>query len=516
MEKVGKYILKEFIASGGMAEIYKGSLEGPHGFVKDVVIKAIHPHLLRDERYIKLFLREARLWAKLNHSSIVQVYEFFEERNRYYLVMEYIRGTDLMNVIKRSLSKGKSIGVPRTIKIFEYVLSALDYAHNFRDDSENIFGIVHRDISPQNILISVNGDVKITDFGIAKASLPTGITTQGAIIGKIDYMSPEQALGKEVDLRTDIFSTGIVLWETLTGNKLFDGKNDIELLENVRRCEIISPSAINPEVDEKLDKIVLKALTYDPQFRYNSAGEFLNELKAYLREYPHRLEEEDIPTFMRELFPEYVKDYTHKTEILEEDAPPKERSKNLILIPVSFLFLVIIVLAILLFPKKVVFMNENITSSTDTFIVGNIYDGLYFDLGVEDIQIETDTLVLNETKSRPLEKATPEKTQVEESKQSSEEKRNEVSSAPDKGHIFSDTKKRQESIKKGRLSLNAIPWADVYIGKKKIGTTPIFDYETKAGIIEVTFKNDDLGVVKKKKILIEPNKETRYTEDLTK
>ncbi|MCX7942922.1 MAG: serine/threonine protein kinase [Deltaproteobacteria bacterium] len=504
MDRIGKYLVKESIASGGMAEIYRGYLEGPHGFVKDVVIKAIHPHLLKDERYIKLFLREAKLWARLNHSSIVQVYELFEEKNRYYLVMEYVKGTDLLNVIRQAETLQRPIGIPRTIKIFESVLSALDYAHKFKDDSENIFGIVHRDISPQNILISVYGDVKITDFGIAKASLSTGLTSEGALIGKVDYMSPEQALGMDVDLRTDIFSTGVVLWETLTGNKLFDGNNNIELLEKVRRCEIIRPSSINPEVDEKLEGIVMKSLQKDRRLRYNDATEFLNDLKEYLREYPHRIEEEDIAGFMRELFPEYVKDYTYETELLEDSKVERDdrRGRVFLLIPIFFLFLAMIILSIWLYPKKVEFI-EPIRDSNDAHI--KIEDAYYTEVGPIDVaSLVVDNLDFGLSVGIHEPKEMVRKDMKMGYEQSVEVKQREPS------------EKSAVVIKKGRLSINAIPWADVYIGKKKIGTTPIFDYEVRAGLIELIFRNDDLGIVRKRRLLIEAGRETKHTEDLTK
>lgn len=500
MEKIGKYLLKEYIASGGMAEIYRGSLEGPHGFVKDVVIKAIHPHLLKDERYIKLFLREAKLWARLNHSSIVQVYEFFEEKGRYYLVMEYIKGTDLLGVIKRAHSRGTSLGIPRTLKIFESVLSALEYAHNFRDDTEQIYGIVHRDISPQNILISINGDVKITDFGIAKASLSTGLTTQGAIIGKIDYMSPEQAQGKEVDHRTDIFSAGIVLWEALTENKLFDGKSDIELLENVRRCEIIRPSSINPEIDEKLERIIMKALQYDREFRYKSAAEFSDELKSYLREYPHDIAEENLSEFMKSIFPEYVKDYTHKTELLEEEVNPPKKTiphKNILLLS-AILFVIIISLAIFFYPRNYTPNQQSntildaITIQTDIANANNI--------------LTSDTIEHGEGIKEEI---------VVEEKRHTDEEANATSDRNSTIKAEGQTKSK-EKIRKGSLSINAIPWADIYIGRKKIGTTPIFGYEIRSGAVEVTFKNGELGITRKKRLIVEPDKETKYTEDLTK
>ncbi len=497
MEKAGKYTIKEFIASGGMAEIFRGSLAGPHGFVKDVVIKAVHPHLLKDEKYIKLFLREAKLWAKLNHSSIVQVYEFFEEKGRYHLVMEYIKGTDLMNVIKRSAQKGKPLGIPRTIRIFESLLSALEYAHNFRDEEEKIFGIVHRDISPQNILISVSGDVKITDFGIAKASLSTGLTTKGAIIGKIDYMSPEQALGKEVDQRTDIFSAGIVLWETLTGNKLFDGKNDIEVLENVRRCEVIRPSAINPEIDERLEQIIMKSLHFSPENRYQNAQEFRDELRSYLQTYPHKIAEENLSDFMKELFPEYVKNYTHRTELLDDDNETgRQRRNRLPVFIAGFIsLLAILAAAIIFYPRPYSAIGEKID------IEARDITGI--DLSVPDES--SDLFFIRDI-------ATDERDDVK------QEIKEAVPTEPTEKAItkHGDTKKRSEIARKGWLSVNAIPWADVYIGKKKIGTTPIFNYELKAGGVEVIFRNNELGVMKKKRLIIEPDKEIRYTEDMTK
>ncbi|MGC9043695.1 MAG: serine/threonine protein kinase [Myxococcota bacterium] len=504
MEKIGKYQLKEYIASGGMAEIYKGSLEGPHGFIKDVVIKAIHPHLLKDERYINLFLREAKLWARLNHSSIVQVFEFFEERGRYYLVMEYIKGTDLMGVIKRAHSKGKSLGIPRTLKIFESVLSALEYAHNFRDEQEEIYGIIHRDISPQNILISVNGDVKITDFGIAKASISTGLTTQGAIIGKIDYMSPEQALGREIDHRTDIFSTGVVLWETLTENRLFDGKSDIELLENVRRCEIIRPSTINPEIDERLERIVLKSLQYDREFRYKSAAAFADDLKSYLREYPHEIAEENLSDFMRELFPEYVKDYTHRTELLEDSNGVQKKR-----VPIRSIVLISTILLLLIISSAIIFYPRSYRPSIQSTSTTN-KDNIQTIKENPDKEPSPD-IIINKGESVEITEKVEEK---------GDKGSEEVPDAPGKTpphHLKSQERKKvTDAVRKGRLSVNAIPWADIYIGKKRLGTTPIFGYELRTGTVEVTFKNDELGISRKKRLIIEPDKETKYTEDLTR
>ncbi len=509
MEKIGKYLIREHIASGGMAEIYRGSLEGPHGFVKDVVIKAIHPHLSKDEKYIKLFLREAKLCSGLNHSNIVQVYEFLEESGRYYLVMEYVKGVDLVKVIRRSREKGIPIGIPRTIRIFQSVLSALDYAHNYINEAENILGIIHRDISPQNILISINGDVKITDFGIAKAAYSSGFTSQGAIVGKIDYMSPEQAFAREVNFTTDIFSTGIVLWETLTENKLFFADTDIELLEKVRRCEIIRPSAINPEVDEQFERIIMKALQTDPSFRYQKASEFANALGQYLKEYPHSIEEENLSDYMKALFPEFLQEHSHKTQILEEDDGEKTHNKGrkrAIIIFVSIFVVLLFLFGVLFMPRS----QENISLIHDVNIIPITDLADINSFPDKDIKKSNDIIVV-------MEDTLPEKSDEdgEELKidiQSTKADKKKKTPLNQRAEQVSD----QKSVRTGRLSINAIPWADIYIGKKKIGTTPIFNYEIRSGSVEVIYKNDVLGVERKKKIKIEPDIENKYTEDLTK
>jgi len=506
MEQVGKYRIDAHIASGGMAEIYRGRLEGPHGFVKDVVIKAIHPHLAKDERYIKFFLREAKLWARLNHSSIVQVYEFFEEKGRFYLVMEYVKGADLLRVIRRARENGTSVIIPIAIRIFESVLSALEYAHKFRDENEGINGIIHRDISPQNILISMSGDVKITDFGIAKASLSSGFTTQGALVGKIDYMSPEQAMAKEVDHRTDIFSAGVVLWETLTDNKLFYGDTDIEVLEKVRRCEIIRPSSINPEVDEDLDRIIMKSLQSDREHRYRSAAEFSECLTSYLRKFPHDISEENISDFMHRLFPEFISDVRFKTQLLEEEEPTDRKSYDkLKYIIFGVLFALLIILAIVFYPSGTISTAPDISGTYSNLSLTGVPDS-----SVDTNVTERDVKDINDL-ADVIETVNPDSL-IDTSRQETQKEKGATRSTG----VRSESRSTGVTIKTGRISINAIPWADVYIGKKKIGTTPIFDYELKSGKTEIIFKNDELNVVRKRTIEILPDREIKHTEDLTK
>lgn len=509
MKRVGKYHIREHIASGGMAEIYRGSLEGPHGFVKEVVIKALHPRLLNDERYVRRFLREAKLWARLNHSNIVQVYEFFEEGGRYYIIMEYIKGVDLLKVLRRGREKGMPPGIPRTVKILQDLLSALDCAHNYRDEAEQIFGIIHRDISPQNILISINGDVKITDFGIAKVPLSSGLTAYGTIAGKIDYMSPEQALGREVDFTTDIFSAGIILWEMLTDNKLFFADTDIELLEKVRRAEVVSPSLINPLIDKRLEGITMKALQRERRLRYQKASEFASELARYLIEYPHNVSDENLSEYMKSLFPEFLQECWHKTEILDErekENDKKGRGIRTGIIPLMLFLstLTITIFGILLFTRsqnrliadmdiyKGDLVNSQVTGSVNDSPdhVGNT------DLPVEDILSQMS---------------------LEESNRLIEEKYSQKDSGAVKGNIHRSEKRSVATLSgNGRLSVNAIPWADIYIGKKRIGRTPIFNYELKSGTVEIIFKNDAIGIQRKKRIMIIPGVENKFTEDLTK
>ncbi len=301
-EHFGQYILMEHIATGGMAEVYKARMLGMEGFKKTVAIKRILPHLTDNEEFVTMFVDEAKLAAQLNHNNIIHIYDLGKIDRSYYIAMEYIEGRDLRSVLTRCRDRGVTLPIPLALHVANLLASALDYAHRKRDFENRELGLVHRDVSPQNVLISEDGDIKLCDFGIAKAASKASHTRAGALKGKLQYMSPEQAWGKSLDHRSDLFSLGLVLFEMLTGQKVFSGDSELSILEQVRNPEVDPPSKYNPEVPPDVDAIVLKALEADREHRYQSARDFQQDLEKVLRDHGWSPGQADLAAFVKELF----------------------------------------------------------------------------------------------------------------------------------------------------------------------------------------------------------------------
>jgi TonB family protein len=298
----GQYEILERIASGGMAELYRARRSGVEGFQKIVAIKKILPHLADNEGFITMFADEAKLAAQLNHPNIVHIYDLGKiEGGGYFIAMEHVEGRDLRAILDSARELGTPLPVPLAVYIASKVASALDYAHRRRDAEGRDLHIVHRDVSPQNILISYEGDIKLCDFGIAKAASKVSQTESGALKGKIQYMSPEQAWGKPIDRRSDLFSLGSVLYELLTEQKLFHGDSDLTVLENVRRANAEPPSAANPDVPKALDAVVLRALAKEPEDRYANASDLLRDLEQVLYSYSPAPGSADLAIFLHRL-----------------------------------------------------------------------------------------------------------------------------------------------------------------------------------------------------------------------
>ncbi len=304
--KLGKFILIRKLNSGGMAEIYLAKSFGAHGMERLLAVKRILPKVSSSSDFIKMFIDEAKLASKLTHPNIAQIYELGREKETYYIALELVDGKDLRSIFDKLAKSGQSMPLPIAIKIVADICEGLDYAHQKCDDDGRPLNIVHRDISLQNVMVSYHGDVKIIDFGVAKASVQSTETRSGVLKGKIGYMPPEQVAGLEVDRRGDIFAAGVILWELITSSRLFKYHTEFQSLERVRLCEIYPPSAINPNVPKELEEIVLKALTRDPDTRYSTAQEFHDDLLTYLvkrREIPTTREMEQ---FMHGLFAEEI------------------------------------------------------------------------------------------------------------------------------------------------------------------------------------------------------------------
>lgn len=269
--------------SGGMAEVYVAEAESMAGFKKKVAIKRILPSLLKDDRFVRMFLDEARLSLHLSHANIVTVFDIGKSSSTYFIVMEYVEGVNLKTILQEFSRRRITFPVQIAGWLINEVLKGLDYAHRLRDpETGRLLGIVHRDISPPNILCSWNGEVKLTDFGLAKASTQLESTDPGVVKGKFSYLSPEAASGLEVDARADIFAVGILAYEMLTGRRLFLGESDYQTVQMVRAAEVPSIIAQNPEVTPELEAIIRKALARDVEQRYQSASDMADDLLGFL------------------------------------------------------------------------------------------------------------------------------------------------------------------------------------------------------------------------------------------
>jgi serine/threonine-protein kinase len=301
----GKYQLVERLGRGGMAEVWKARITGPAGFARTLVVKRILPQLVEDPAFVEMFVGEARLSARLNHANVVTVFELGECNGEYYLAMEYVRGHDLMTVLRTQAPRGvlpPGFGAC----VLRDVARGLGYAHALTDEAGRPLRIIHRDLSPSNVMIGFDGGVKLLDFGIAKAMAEANdkATMTGTLKGKLGYMSPEQAEGADVDHRTDLFSLGVLLFECVTGKRLFKGVHDVQTLSMVKEARIPLPSSINREIPPQLDEICLKALARNPDDRYQSAEELAADLDRIAHQYDWGSER--LITLMRSLFPTEV------------------------------------------------------------------------------------------------------------------------------------------------------------------------------------------------------------------
>ncbi|XXX71900.1 serine/threonine-protein kinase [Sorangium sp. So ce134] len=294
-----RYRVVERLASGGMAEVFLAESAGIEGFKKQVAIKRVLPHLSEKKRFIAMFLDEARLSAHLSHSNVAQVFDIGVGDNAYFIVMEYVDGADLKAVLESMRKAGRTLPVESAVFITAKLCEGLTYAHELRAADGHPLKIVHRDMSPPNVLITKYGEVKIVDFGLAKATSQLEKSEAGIIKGKFSYLSPEAAQGLEVDHRTDIFAVGAILWEMLSGKRLFLGETDYQTVKLVQQAQIPPLSEINRAVPPELDRIIARSLTREPGDRYGSAREFGRDLTNFLYRFGRPVSAYDIAEHVR-------------------------------------------------------------------------------------------------------------------------------------------------------------------------------------------------------------------------
>lgn len=308
-EVYGRYILLEKLNMGGMAEVFLAKKIGATGVEKFVAIKRILPDHSQTTEYIEMFKKEAEIAINLSHNNIVSVHEFGLEKNQFYLVMDYVAGRNLKQLLSQIRKSNIQLTTEQAIYVIKEVAAGLDYAHRAVDaKTGKLLEIIHRDISPQNVMISFEGEVRIVDFGIAKTDTHGDNTQAGTLKGKFSYMSPEQVDEIKLDTRTDIFSLGIVLWELLANDRLFSASNEYATIRKIRECKIPPLRQLNPQVNPELEKIVMKALARDRNVRYASGAALQKDLQIFLNKH--------YPTFTPQDFANFIKKHFNQ-EILE-------------------------------------------------------------------------------------------------------------------------------------------------------------------------------------------------------
>jgi serine/threonine protein kinase len=298
-DSLGRYTPIASLGAGGMADVYLAVARGMEGFNKLAVVKRLR--LSSEEVQIRMFLDEARLAARLAHPNIVHTYEVGESKGSYFIAMEYLEGQSLDRVARLLRSRGEPFPEVLAARVLVSLLKALHYTHELRDYDGTPLHCVHRDVSPQNVYVTYSGEVKLLDFGIAKAALNTTVTESGEIKGKVRYMSPEQIAGVDVDGRADVYAAGVVLWELLARRKLHEG-DAVSTMNSIVNDEPPRLSSVRPGCDPKLDAIVARALRLEREARYRTADEMRVDLEAYLREHPDRSDETALTELMTRLF----------------------------------------------------------------------------------------------------------------------------------------------------------------------------------------------------------------------
>lgn len=304
MMRLGKYQVVRRLGRGGMAEVFLAKAAGPMGFEKILVIKRIHSHLMEEQPFIEMFLSEAKLAAQLNHANIVQIFDFGEEDGSYFIAMEYIDGPSIYTLIKRAYAEGMPLPFPLCARILSLACEGLAYAHELADPvTGQPLGLVHRDISPDNILLSRNGGVKVADFGIAKVAGQGHRTQTGIVKGKVAYMSPEHLQGHPLDPRADVFALGVVLYKLVTGQHPFEGDSDVRLIQAILQEPMVEVSEYRQDVPQEIGRILGKALAKERDQRYRSCRALQADLERFLLKWGEPVGPLQIAEWVRRLTP---------------------------------------------------------------------------------------------------------------------------------------------------------------------------------------------------------------------
>ncbi|MBL9019980.1 MAG: serine/threonine protein kinase, partial [Myxococcales bacterium] len=322
-ERLGRYTVLKHLASGGMADVLLARTDGVQGFERHVVLKRIRAEHAKDERFIEMFLDEARLAAQLHHQNIVQVHDIGEANGDYFFAMEYLHGEDLRALLSKTSKAKQHMPLGHVVSIISAVAAGLHHAHERKGPDKKPLNVVHRDVSPSNIIIGYDGSVKIVDFGIAKAALRQVETRSGSLKGKVSYMSPEQCKMTPIDRRSDIYALGVVLYEMATTTRLFKNDSDYLVMDAICTGKIPLPRVRRADLPNELAMIIMTALATEPDRRYQTADELRSALDAFAIKAGIASNAGALATYMRKLFGERAEPWLELTRKKEATQPPQ-------------------------------------------------------------------------------------------------------------------------------------------------------------------------------------------------
>ncbi len=323
--QVGRYRLFDRLAVGGMAELFLGFTQSMHGFEKMVVLKRILPQFAENPDFVRMFLDEARLAATLDHPNIAHVYDIGEHDGSYFFSMEYVHGQSLLRVMRAVTKARRPLPLEHSLNVIIGTCSGLHYAHEKVGLDGTPLGIVHRDVSPPNLILTYDGTVKVVDFGIAKAATAKSNTAVGTLKGKIPYMAPEQCRSEPLDRRSDIFSIGIILYELTVGRRLFQAETEIAIIQTITSGGFPPPTSVHPSYPGELEAIVMRALQLNPDARYSTARDLQIDLEEFAREYKLSISSARLASFMEELFDEDARRMPNHSKLPPPQPVPEQR-----------------------------------------------------------------------------------------------------------------------------------------------------------------------------------------------
>ncbi len=489
---IGKYRVLHQLATGGMGEVFLARNEGPGGFTKLVVVKRILPHLARDPVFVKMFLNEAKLAALLQHPNLVQIFELGEHDGSFFLAMEPVLGHTLREICDRLKEQGRPFPPQQLARIAAQILNGLHYAHTLKDEQGRPLGLVHRDVSPENVMVGFNGAVKLLDFGIAKAvSSSNEPTAVGAVKGKFAYMSPEQLKAHELDGRTDVWSVGVLLYELLSGQRPFTSVSDAELVRRIEREPHRPLDAAAPGTPPELVKIVHRALEKDRARRFPTAEAMAAALERWVEAQRTTLTNSQTSAFMREVYgaeaEQVLASVSASGRLLEEDRqaeiylsghhqlgdPPRKKTS----------------------PRRRALMFGASAAAALFFVVGVVLVLFTPAEGaarpVRDAAPVAATLPTADP-GAPL-AATGDTAPVDAG----------LDQPPPEEASPLPAKVRKRGV--GKLALEVTPWAEVYEGRNRLGLTPMQPFELPVGRHVLTFKNPQLGATRQVTVKVSRN-----------